>query len=134
MQCLAKGAFHLDKIKVNQMMFYGYHGLFAEENKLGQRFNVDVELMGDFRKAGQTDRMEDSIDYGKVYEVTKGIMEGKAHNLLESLAESIAQSMFESFSLLDVISVYIDKPGPPIPGYYQSVGVEVTRKRSDYEA
>ncbi|MFC0014547.1 MULTISPECIES: dihydroneopterin aldolase [Allobacillus] len=124
----------MDKIKVNQMMFYGYHGLFAEENKLGQRFNVDVELMGDFRKAGQTDRMEDSIDYGKVYEVTKGIMEGKAHNLLESLAESIAQSMFESFSLLDVISVYIDKPGPPIPGYYQSVGVEVTRKRSDYEA
>lgn len=60
------------------MMFYGYHGLFSEENKLGQRFTVDVELMGDFRKAGQTDRMEDSIDYGQVYEVTKEIMEGKA--------------------------------------------------------
>lgn len=102
------------------MMFYGYHGLFSEENKLGQRFTVDVELMGDFRKAGQTDRMEDSIDYGQVYEVTKEIMEGKAYNLLESLAETIAQSMFDSFSLLETITIYIDKPGPPIPGYYQS--------------
>ena len=124
----------MDKIKVNQMMFYGYHGLFSEENKLGQRFTVDVELMGDFRKAGQTDRMEDSIDYGQVYEVTKEIMEGKAYNLLESLAETIAQSMFDSFSLLETITIYIDKPGPPISGYYQSVGVEVTRKRDDYEA
>lgn len=124
----------MDKIKVNGMMFYGYHGLFPEENKLGQRFTVDVELMGDFRKAGITDQMEDSIDYGEVYETTKSIMEGKAYHLLESLAETIAKTMFRTFDKLSAIRINIDKPGPPIPGYYESVGVEITRERTDYEA
>src|SRR5690625_3800264 len=124
----------MDKIKVNGMMFYAYHGLYPEEQKLGQRFTVDLELMGHFRKAGQTDEMADSIDYGRVYEVTKEIFEGEAKQLLEAVAETLAEKMFQSFDRLEQIRIHIDKPGPPIPGYYQSVGVEVVRKRDDFHA
>ena len=53
------------------MQFYGFHGLMPEENRLGQRFNVDVELFVDLKKAGQTDNMHDSIHYGEVYEQVK---------------------------------------------------------------
>lgn len=111
-------------------MFYGYHGLFPEENKLGQRFTVDLELKCDLSKAGQSDRMNDSIDYGQVYEVARAVVEGEARNLIEAVAEELAQQMFEAFSSLEAITVKIDKPGPPIPGYYQSASVVIERERN----
>ncbi|WP_277673969.1 dihydroneopterin aldolase [Piscibacillus halophilus] len=122
----------MDKILLNRMMFYGYHGLFPEENKLGQRFTVDVELMADLRQAGQTDDMNDSMDYGQVYQVIQRVVEGEAKNLIETVAEKIAQSLFNAFNKLEAVKVHIDKPGPPIPGYYESAGVEIYRERQDY--
>ncbi|MFD2639588.1 dihydroneopterin aldolase [Piscibacillus salipiscarius] len=123
----------MDKVILNRMMFYGYHGLFPEENKLGQRFTVDVELMADLKPSGTSDNMNDSIDYGQVYQVVQKVVEGEAKDLVESVAEQVAQSLFQAFDLLKAVKVYIDKPGPPIPGYYESVGIEIYRERQDYD-
>ncbi|UFU01495.1 dihydroneopterin aldolase (plasmid) [Radiobacillus kanasensis] len=120
----------MDKIYVNKMAFYGYHGLFPEENKLGQRFYVDAILELDLRKAGRSDKMEDSIHYGEVYELTKRIVEGEALNLVETLTETIAQALLGHFSLLEACTIKVTKPDPPIPGHYDSVAVEVYRERS----
>src|SRR5699024_10573268 len=122
---------HLDKIILRQMQFYGFHGLLPEENKLGQRFNVDVELNLDLRKPGQTDQMEDSIDYSMVYEVIEEIVEGEAKNLIESVAESIARSLLNTFGLLQSCQVRVVKPDPPIVGHYESIAVEVYRERNE---
>lgn len=43
----------MDKIYVNKMEFYGYHGVFPEETKLGQRFKVDLIVQTDLAKAGK---------------------------------------------------------------------------------
>lgn len=67
----------MDKIYLNQMEFWGYHGLFPEENKLGQRFYVDLQLELDLKPASTSDDMTKSIDYGAVYEVTKKVVEGR---------------------------------------------------------
>lgn len=112
------------------MQFYGFHGLLPEENKLGQRFNVDAELHLDLRKPGQTDHMEDSIDYSLVYEVIKKIVEGETKNLIESVAESIAKNLLASFDLLHACSIRVVKPDPPIVGHYESVAVEIYRERN----
>ncbi|WP_099158874.1 dihydroneopterin aldolase [Virgibacillus ndiopensis] len=120
----------MDKILMNGMEFYGYHGLFPEENKLGQRFYVDVELLTDLKTAGKSDNMIDSIDYGHVYELVKEIVEGEPKNLVEAVAESIADRLLSSFGLLSACTVKITKPDPPIPGHYQSVAVEIFRGKS----
>lgn len=122
----------VDKVKLNGLMFYGYHGLFPEENKLGQRFTVDLELLTDLKPSGRSDDMNDSIDYGEAYQVVQKVVEGEARNLVEAVADEVAHSLFEAFEKLDAVKVYIDKPGPPIPGYYQSVGIEIYRERQDY--
>ncbi|MFC4403600.1 dihydroneopterin aldolase [Gracilibacillus xinjiangensis] len=119
----------MDKIHINQMMFYGYHGLFPEERKLGQRFSVDLTMELDLTKAGKTDQMEYSIDYGAVYTVVKEVVEGEAVNLMETLAEKIAKQLFMNFPLLQACVVKAYKPDPPIPGYYQSVAIEIYRER-----
>lgn len=111
------------------MQFYGYHGLLPEERKLGQRFQVDLELYLDLQKSGMSDQMADSIDYSKVYEVVKQVVEGEAKNLIEAVAETIAQQLLKTFDLLEACLVRVIKPDPPIAGHYDSVAVEIYRER-----
>lgn len=121
----------MDKILLNQMAFYGYHGLFPEETKLGQRFLVDAELMLDLKKSSRSDDMNDSIDYGEVYNVIKEVVEGKPKNLVETIAEQIADELFRTFNLLEACRLRVTKPDPPIAGHYQSVAVEIFREKRD---
>lgn len=120
----------MDKIFVNRMEFYGYHGVFPEENRLGQRFAVDLTVSVDLRKAGETDELEHSVNYGELYQVCKEIVEGKPYKLVEAVAEQIASSVLEQFALVQDVTVKVIKPDPPIPGHYQSVAVEIMRRRS----
>jgi dihydroneopterin aldolase len=120
----------MDKILVNGMKFYGYHGVFAEEQKLGQRFNVDVTLLIDLKEAGLTDELDKTVNYKEVYDAVKEIVEGDSVKLLETLAESIAAALLGKFTSIDETTVKVIKPDPPIPGHYESVAVEITRGRA----
>ncbi|MEW9052986.1 MAG: dihydroneopterin aldolase [Neobacillus sp.] len=119
----------MDKIYVTNMQFYGYHGVFPEENRLGQRFNVDLSISLDLETAGRTDELEHSVNYGELFNVCKGIVEGKPYKLVEAVAENIAATVLHQFSLVTEVTVKVIKPDPPIPGHYQSVAVEITRGR-----
>lgn len=120
----------MDKIILKDLQFYGYHGLFAEENKLGQRFNVDVELHAPLEKAGLSDNMHDSIHYGEAFEAVKDIVEGKPKNLIEAVAESIAKELLAKFPTLIACKIKVIKPNPPIQGHYKEVAVEIFRERN----
>ncbi|MDP4164441.1 MAG: dihydroneopterin aldolase [Bacillota bacterium] len=119
----------MDKIYVNKMSFYGYHGVFPEENRLGQRFIVDLAVSIDLKSAGQSDELDHSVNYGELYKTCKDIVEGKPFKLVEALAEKIAAELLSSFALLHEVKVKVIKPDPPIPGHYESVAVEITRSR-----
>lgn len=116
----------MDKIIFEKMQFYAYHGFFEEENKLGQKFEIDLEMYLNLKKAGLSDCLEDTVHYGKVYEAVKEILTGSKMKLLESLAERIAEELLKSFSISAVI-VRVRKLNPPIHGYLQSVSVEIKR-------
>ncbi|WP_042147435.1 dihydroneopterin aldolase [Paucisalibacillus sp. EB02] len=120
----------MDKIILTNMQFYGFHGLLPEENKLGQRFNVDLELFLDTSNAGLSDNMHDSIDYSQAYQHVKKIVEGDAKNLIEAVTETIASDLLASFELLKACRVKVIKPDPPIPGHYKSVAVEIYREKA----
>jgi dihydroneopterin aldolase len=111
------------------MEFYGYHGVLAEENKLGQRFNVDLSVSLDLAEAGKTDNLEATINYAELYHLCRDIMEGKPVKLVETLAETITARVLETFTKVAECKVKVIKPDPPIPGHYKSVAIEMTRKR-----
>lgn len=119
----------MDKVILEDMLFYGYHGLFPEERRLGQRFRVDLELFADLKQAGRSDKMEDSIHYGMVYDTVKEIVEGEAKNLIEAVAETIAAALLEQFDLLHACRVKLIKPDAPIPGHFKSVAVDIYREK-----
>jgi dihydroneopterin aldolase len=112
------------------MEFYGYHGVFPEENKLGQRFVVDLSVSVDLKRAGETDQLEHSVNYGELFAVCQEIVEGQPVKLVETVAEKIASGILMNFPLVSEVTVKVIKPDPPIPGHYQFVAIEITRRRS----
>ena len=86
----------MDKIYVNKMEFYGYHGVLPEENRLGQRFMVDLIVETDLKKAGLTDTLEESISYVELYQVCKEVVEGKPFKLIEAVAEQITDRIIRT--------------------------------------
>lgn len=121
----------MDKIYLNELVFYGYHGVLKEETKLGQTFRVSLILGLSTKKAGISDSVEDTVSYADVYETVKEIVEGKPFKLIEALAEKIASEVLTGYPLLEEVTVKLIKPNPPILGHYDSVAVEIERKRSD---
>jgi 7,8-dihydroneopterin aldolase/epimerase/oxygenase len=108
------------------MSFYGYHGVFPEENKLGQRFIVDVTLQLSLRAAGETDNLEETVNYAAVYETVKEVVEGKPKKLVEAVAEEIAANLLKN-KKIKACTIKMVKPNPPINGHYDSVAVEIKR-------
>jgi dihydroneopterin aldolase len=111
------------------MLFYGYHGVFHEENRLGQRFIVDLELSLSLYKAGKHDALEYTVNYAEVYELIKDIVERKTFKLIETLADNIAISLLKNYSILQEVSVRVTKPTPPINIHFVGVSVEIKRRR-----
>lgn len=112
------------------MEFYGYHGVFPEENKLGQRFKVDLTVELDLKQAGESDNLEHSVNYGELFEVCRQIVEGQTYKLVESIAENIAAQILQQYESILRCTVKVVKPDPPIPGHYRAVAVEIMRERS----
>lgn len=109
------------------MAFYGYHGNLESEQSQGQRFYVDVEIISDLTKAGQSDQLEDSINYVEVYDLVASVMTGEAHNLLERLGALIADSLYQQYQGIVGLSVTVRKPSVPIAGILDYVEVVTTR-------
>ncbi|ASI34097.1 MULTISPECIES: dihydroneopterin aldolase [unclassified Exiguobacterium] len=122
----------MDRIHVSGMRFYGYHGVFAEETKLGQRFNVDLSIGLDLSRAGETDDLRESVNYAELYEATKHVVEGEAVQLVEALADRIVRHVFLLDPRILEATVKVIKPDPPIAGHYEHVAVEINRVRGDY--
>jgi dihydroneopterin aldolase len=122
----------MDRILLNGLVFYGRHGCHEAERELGQKFIVDIELTCDLERAGETDALEDTIDYVAVYNAAKEIMEGAPAVLLESLAQRIADFALRD-ERIESAWVRIRKPHVAIPGVLDYLGVEITRGRDDDE-
>lgn len=120
----------VDRIILEGMQFYGYHGVNPEERVLGQRYVVDLTADLDLQRAGQSDRLEDTVSYSHIYRTVRMVMEGEPRNLLESAAQAIADSVLAEFPV-EAVSVTVKKPNPPVRGSsIELAAVQVNRTRS----
>ncbi|MCD6182132.1 MAG: dihydroneopterin aldolase [Candidatus Cloacimonetes bacterium] len=118
------------KIHLHDMIFFGYHGVQPEERKLGQRFVVNFTLYTNPELDTRIRRLEDTVDYTKVYEIIRGILETKEYYLLENCANDINQTVMDAFPEILRVRVRIKKPSVPINGSLSSVEVEMERQRT----
>jgi 7,8-dihydroneopterin aldolase/epimerase/oxygenase len=121
-----------DRIVLTNMVFHGRHGATEGERAHAQAFEVDVEIHLDLAPAGRTDDLARTVDYGEVFEICRGIVEGPSRQLIEALAESIASAVLERSAAADAeqVVVRVRKPRAPLQGQFDHASVEITRRRA----
>lgn len=117
-----------DQIKITDLEVFANHGVFSEENKLGQKFLVSAVLYTDTRKAGKTDDLTASIHYGEVSAFITKYMKEHTYQLLERVAETLAEEMLKSISGLCKIDLEIKKPWAPVRLPLRTVSVKISRE------
>lgn len=129
MRCRAGGDTTVDKVTLSNMKFFGYHGCDEHEQRNGQTFETDVELMADLQTAGQTDQLCDAVNYVDIFEKIKQVMEKERYDLLERVAQRVAECVLEDCRI-DAVVVRVRKPAVPLSGMLDWVQVEIRRERS----
>ena len=114
-----------DRLVLKNMVFYGYHGAYAAEKEMGQKFEVDLEVYTDLRYGG--DDPELALNYIDAYTIIKDIVEEQEFLLPEVLAETIADEILSAYDL-DKVVVRVRKPYVPIGGVMDYLEVEITRR------
>lgn len=104
----------MDKIQIENLQIFARHGVFNEENVLGQKFVVSAVLYTDTHTAGITDELTDSINYAEVCEIIERAMTEKTFNLIERAAEYTAREILLGCPLVHGIELTIKKPHAPI--------------------
>ncbi len=117
-----------DRIVLTNMQFEGRHGYYDHEFLELQPFEVDVELVLDLQPAGIDDDLEQSVDYGTVYDAVRQIVESTSFRLLEALAEAISHRLLADFAIDEVV-VRLRKPKVQLGGPLDAAGVEIRRRR-----
>lgn len=116
----------MDSIEITGIRCYGYTGYLAEEQVLGQWFEVDVTLWLDLTQAGKSDAITDTLDYRITIERVKNLVKTSKFALVERLAEAIASSILESVKVSQV-RVRLTKPAAPIPDFGGKITIDITR-------
>ena len=117
---------------IDNLEVFANHGLFEEENKLGQKFIFDIECELNYKKAMFSDEMTDSISYADIAEVVVKTATTNTFNLLERLSGEILKNIFTEFSQIENIKLKINKPGAPIKYHFEKCGVEVKVSREEF--
>ena len=116
-----------DRLLLEGMEFYGYHGDIEAERALGGRYSVDVEMRSDLRAAGRSDALADTVDYVRCFQLIREVVENRQYRLLEALAQAIADELLAQDHVAEV-TVRVGKQ-PPVRGGFQRFAVVIERSR-----
>ena len=115
------------RIYLNEVVFLGYHGLYAEEKKLGNTYKVDVQI--DYTpKTNLVDQLDQTIDYVQVYALVKKRMDIPTA-LLETLVGNIADDILLAHPIATKVFIKITKVHMPIPKFDGKVSVSLEKSR-----
>ncbi|MBN1300430.1 MAG: dihydroneopterin aldolase [Melioribacteraceae bacterium] len=116
-------------IRIKNATFYAYHGALQEEQIIGGKFEVDLEITTDFSSAASSDNLKETLNYDEVYKFVGIIVHAKKYYLIEALAVNIADKLIEKFASIQNIVVKVRKRSVPIGGVIDFVEAEVDKAR-----
>lgn len=118
-----------DRVFLRGMVFFARHGVHAEEARLGQRFEVDLDCFLDLGPAAAADDADAAVRYDHLYETARKIVTGERTALIETVGARLADAVLARFDRVERVRVEIRKPGAPIEGVFETVGIEIDRSR-----
>lgn len=116
-----------DEIRIKELQIFAHHGVYDFETKNGQNFYVNAILYTDIKKAGKTDELSDSTNYGEVCQFLHDFLTGHTYKLLEAAVEQAAAQLLYQFPMVRGVELELRKPEAPIPLPFESVSVCIRR-------
>lgn len=123
----------MDKIQIQGLRLFAYHGVNSEEKADGQMFLLDITCGLSLCVPCQTDCVEDTVSYAKILKTARTAFLSEKYDLLEKAGETVAQAVLEQFPPVKEVTVRIRKPQAPIKADFEYVAVEITRGRGDLQ-
>ena len=118
-----------DTISITGLRLTGYHGVFEHEKRDGQEFGVDLEIELDLSSAGNTDELQNTLDYSVVVDEVAQRVTGESVDLIETLAHDIAQLVL-SHPQPAAVTVTVHKPQAPVGHPVEDIAVTIRRERA----
>lgn len=115
-----------DRITLTGLELYGYHGVFPDEKRDGQRFVVDITIWLDVTAAAAADDLTRTVNYGELAELASVIVTGPPRDLIEAVAAEIADEIMRRYPV-HAAEVTVHKPSAPIPLTFADVSVTIRR-------
>lgn len=116
-------------IRLHNAVFYAYHGNEDEEQYLGGKYHVDVEIATDFTRAASHDSLAETVNYEMLYRIVQEILTGHKFFLIEAIAQTVARTVLDRIEPVESVLVRVRKPGVPIKGVVDYVEAEVELSR-----
>lgn len=118
-----------DVISLRDLRVMAVVGVLPQERTSPQPLSIDVDIETDLSRAGCSDNLADSVDYGAVCDRVATVVADGAPLLLERLANLIVDDLLESFALIDTLTIEVRKLRPPVPHDLATSGVRISRRR-----
>tara|TARA_B100001250_G_scaffold396536_1_gene402628 strand:+ start:976 stop:1335 length:360 start_codon:yes stop_codon:yes gene_type:complete len=115
-------------IRLKNMQFFAYHGVYDFEKELGAPFEVDVEINASFSQAIKSDDIQEAINYDSIFKLVDSIISKKKYNLIETLAGTIADNILSKYQI-DSVVIRVRKPKAQISGTLDTVEVEIEKRK-----
>ena len=119
-------------VKLEGMEFFAYHGFYDEEQKIGNKYNVDLSIQLDLLRPAQSDKLGDTINYEELYKVVRDEMRIPSR-LLEHIAYRVCDRILEVFPPIREIEISISKFNPPLGGICKSATIVFKTSRASSE-
>ena len=112
-------------IILDDLIFYAFHGLYAEEKKIGNQFKVKL-IVNYIPVVDLITNIKDTVNYVQLYEIIKEA-NSKPTELLETWVMEVAKTIHNTFASIKYISLSITKLHPPIPGFEGNISVQYSQ-------
>ena len=120
----------MDKIIINGLKIYAYHGVNPEEKIEGQNFILDITCDANLSAPCVSDDVNDTVSYAHIIKLIKKIFVAEKYDLIEKAAQVVADSILENFEAVSTVTVTLKKPEAPMKADFEYVAVEITRSRA----
>ncbi len=108
------------------MEFFAFHGFYDEEQKIGNKYGVDLRVYVDLAAAATTDSLPRTINYEQLYAIVLAEMRVPAR-LLENLGQRIMDRVLQQFAHVGMVEVSVSKFNPPLGGICERARVTLRR-------
>ena len=119
----------MDKIIINGLKIFAFHGVNPEEKENGQNFIIDLTAYADLSKACNSDELDKTESYAKIIKTVKRVFTAEKYDLIEKAAQVVADAVLDEYPLIEKVKVLLKKPEAPINADFEYVAVEIERAR-----